>query len=254
VLFLALGIIFLNFSLLWANKTFTPDDIPRLFLEANQAYKNGDFQKAVYGYQRIISLGIINGEIFYNLGNAYLKSGDVGKAILNYRKSEMLMPRNEDLQANLEYALGLTRDRIECKEFFSFFGRLCFWHSKLNTKELITVFLALNFFLWALLIIKMYYNREIVSMTMYVCIFFTLVLGISTGVKIYNIHFIHRGIVVAREIMVRSGFSINDTVLFKLHEGTEFTWGKENTGWIKIHLCDGKKGWVLKNLVEKISL
>jgi tetratricopeptide (TPR) repeat protein len=229
-------------------------DISHLFLQANQAYKDSDFSKAAEYYESIISNGIVNGEIFYNLGNAHAKNGKIGKALLNYRKAEMLLPRDEDIQTNLQYTLGLVRDRIECKEFFNFLKSFCFWYSKLNINELVTVFLIVNFIFWIFLTIAIFYKSEIITVTIYIVFFLTLVFGVSSGIKIYNYHFINEGIVAGKEILVRSGNSVNDTVLFKLHEGAEFRWLDEQSEWVKICLCDGKKGWVQQSVVLKIIL
>lgn len=252
--FALFGVQLLNSGTVSANENEKPADTAQLFLKANQAYKEGDFQKAVESYDKIISAGIINGQIFYNLGNAYLKSGKVGLAILNFRRSEIFMPRNEDLQTNLRFCLDLIRDKIECKEFFSFFKNFCFWYSKLNHNEMVAVFLIVNVILWAVLAVRIFYKGEVLAVIMYVVTFVNLVFGLSTGMKIYNLYFNYFGVVVAEEIMVRSGNSINDTVLFKLHEGAEFEWLQESAGWVKIRLCDEKKGWVQHDIVERIDL
>jgi hypothetical protein len=251
--FTTLGITFLYHCHCLAQEGEPLVDTSQLFLQANQAYKAADFNSAVELYEKIVSAGAANGELFYNMGNAYLKSGRVGKAILNYRKAEMHMPRDKDLEANLEYACGLTTDKIECKELLSFIKDFCFWYSKLNTNELVALFLIVNCIFWTILSLRIFFKGEILTISMYILIFLTLVLGASSGVKIYNFYFFHSGVVVAKEIMVRSGNSINDTVLFKLHEGSEFTWVQENAGWVRIRLCDGKKGWVQEEVVERIN-
>jgi len=53
---------------------------------------------------------------------------------------------------------------------------------------------------------------------------------------------------------VRAGFSRNDTTLFVLHEGAEFTILDEEQGWWKIALADGKKGWVNAESVGRVAL
>ncbi len=252
-LFFTCGCLLLQHNCLPARETGSADP-SHLFIEANDAYRQADYQTAIRQYEQIAAAGISNGEIFYNLGNAYLKSDKLGKALLNYFKAEMLIPRDGDLQSNLAYARGLTRDKIECRGLVPALMNFCFWYSKLNAAELATCFLIMNFVFWGVLTVRMFYKREIVTVIMYILIFFTILLGASTAVKLYNQYFSQRGIVTGTEIMVRSGNSINDTVLFKLHEGTEFSWQQENDGWVKILLCDGKKGWVQKQVVEKIVL
>ena len=227
-------------------------DPPHLFVSAGEAYRSGDFASAVRLYEAIVDAGISNGELYYNLGNSFLKNSQVGKAIASYRRAELYMPRDEDLQTNLAYALELTRDRVECRELLPFFKDFCFWYSGLNMNELLAAFLIANAVFWLVVSLRLFAKKEFLTIVFYICLFVTAVLGASAAVKIYNTHAASSGVVIAPEIMVRSGNSVNDTVLFKLHEGAEFEWLQEHAGWIKIRLCDGKKGWVQKQVVEQI--
>ena len=57
--------------------------------------------------------------MFYDLGNAYYRLGNFGKAILNYERALALEPRHPEAQANLRLAsdearaLELRSERIE---------------------------------------------------------------------------------------------------------------------------------------------
>ncbi len=229
-------------------------DASHVFLKANQAYKDGDFNKAAGLYEQLLKLGIVNGNIFYNLGNAFLKAGSIGKALVNYRKAELFMPRDEDLLANIQYTLQQTTDKIEGRDPYAFLKTLCFWYSRLSLKELCIVFLAFNVLLWGSAIVRIFYRWEYSGLVLYGLIFFTVLVGASSAIKIYSYYSDCSGVVIAKAITVRSGSSMNDTVLFQLHEGAEFEWLEENEGWVKIQLRDGKKGWVQKETVEKASL
>jgi tetratricopeptide (TPR) repeat protein len=224
-------------------------DSTTLFLQANQSYKTGDFKAAADSYERLVASGISNGELLYNLGNAYLKTGCSGRAILNYRTAELFMPRDADLEANLQYALGQATDKINCEDGESLLKTICFWYAKLSCRELCYVFLAVNAVFWLLLCIKFFLRNELLGISLYITLFLTLVFGGSFGVKLYNTAYIRSGVVLAGEVMVRSGSSLSDTVLFKLHEGAELTVAEEENEWLKITLCDGKKGWVQKSSI-----
>ena len=63
-----------------------------VFLKANQAYKEGRFETAVDGYNQLIQSGHGNGHVYYNLGNAYIRSGQLGEAILNYERARLVLP------------------------------------------------------------------------------------------------------------------------------------------------------------------
>ncbi len=54
--------------------------------------------------------------LFYNLGNAYYKQGDHGRAILNYRRAQQLAPRDPDIEANLALARAQAVDQFEAVE------------------------------------------------------------------------------------------------------------------------------------------
>ena len=48
-------------------------DINTIFQESNEYYTNGKYQNAVNGYQNIIELGFESAELYFNLGNTFLK-------------------------------------------------------------------------------------------------------------------------------------------------------------------------------------
>jgi tetratricopeptide (TPR) repeat protein len=228
-------------------------DPSHLFLAANQAYKEGRYDQAAALYENLLALEIINGSLCYNLGNSYLKAGKIGKALVNYRRAELFMPRNEDLQANIQYALQQTIDKIEGRDPYSYVKSFCFWYSRLTSKELIVIFLIANIGLWGIALVQLFKIQQYLWPALYVFIASAILFGASAAIKLYSFYYKPGGVVIAREITVRSGGSINDTALFGLHEGAEFDWLDESDGWIKIQLRDGKKGWVQKETVEKVS-
>ena len=74
-------LVFLS-SLLFAQTSATT-----LFNRGNEFYKNNEFGKAAEEYDKILDLGVVNGQVYFNLGNAYFKKGKVGKAVLYYEKA-----------------------------------------------------------------------------------------------------------------------------------------------------------------------
>jgi tetratricopeptide (TPR) repeat protein len=62
------------------------------------------FEEAARKYQLLVDSGIHNSELYFNLGNAYLQSGELGRAIANYERARRLDPRNQQLLANLKSA------------------------------------------------------------------------------------------------------------------------------------------------------
>lgn len=225
------------------------NEIQNLFFEANKLYQNGEYEKASEIYEKIIASNFINGYIFFNLGNSYFRMGKIGKAILNYRKAELFIPNNADLQANLKYAQEQTKDAIKKKEASSILKILFFWYYLFSFKGLIYVLIVINFIFWGIATAKIFWNSEILSWSFYIFLTLLLIFAGSVGVKLYSINQYKGGVIISEKAEIRSGNGINNTLLFELHEGAEFDIVDSKDNWYKIELGDGKKGWVDGNYI-----
>src|SRR3984893_1583787 len=89
------------------------------FAKANQEYAAGDFNAAINDYEELVRSGRDTPNLFYNLGNAYFRKKDLGRAILNYERALALDPHHAEAQANLRIArddaraLELTPTKLE---------------------------------------------------------------------------------------------------------------------------------------------
>ncbi|HWR98009.1 MAG TPA: hypothetical protein VN317_06260 [Candidatus Methanoperedens sp.] len=81
-----------------------PAGLAQQFRDAGRAYAEGHMSEAARLYEGLTRRGYASTEVFYNLGNAQLKEGRVGPAVLNYRKAWRLAPRDPDVGANLRIA------------------------------------------------------------------------------------------------------------------------------------------------------
>ena len=75
------------------------------FDSANRLYEKGDYAGAATSYGEIAKSGQASPALFFNLGNAYFKNGQLGRAIAAYAQAEALAPRDPDVRANLKFAL-----------------------------------------------------------------------------------------------------------------------------------------------------
>lgn len=224
-----------------------------ILMQASRTYKEGRYAEAVGYYEQIVTSGANGGKLYYNLGNAYMRSGHIGKALLNYRRAELRIPRNEDLHYNIAFARSQARDSIECSGYAETLTDICFWYARMSATEIIWTACILNAVFWILLLTRFFYRREGLSIVLAIVLFLTIVFAASAAVKHYSIVYAPRGVVTVPEISVRSGTSLNDTVLFKLHEAAEFICEDERDAWVLIRLCDGKKGWVQVGSIAKVE-
>jgi tetratricopeptide (TPR) repeat protein len=76
------------------------------FDAANRLYEKGDYAGALAGYKKLADTRQTSPALLFNLGNAYFKSGQIGRAIFAYRHAQRLNPRDPDIRANLKFALS----------------------------------------------------------------------------------------------------------------------------------------------------
>ena len=80
------------------------EDFAASFEAANKLYAEGKFVEAAGAYQKILETGQASPALYFNLGNAFFKSSQIGRAIAAYRQAERISPRDPDLRANLQFA------------------------------------------------------------------------------------------------------------------------------------------------------
>ncbi len=80
------------------------EDASTTFDQANRLYEAGKFTEAAAAYENMLQQGRTSPALYFNLGNAWFKAGQLGRAVFNYRLAERLAPRDPDIRANLKFA------------------------------------------------------------------------------------------------------------------------------------------------------
>src|SRR5437868_3017657 len=79
------------------------------FVKANQAFAQGHFKEAISSYEALVQKREWSANLFYDLGNAYFRTGDFGRAILNYERALALERHHPEAVANLQIARDEAR-------------------------------------------------------------------------------------------------------------------------------------------------
>ena len=102
-----------------------------------------EFRAALLRYEGAAeALGRSNGFLLYNIGNTYLRLGEVGRAILHYREAQRFIPSDPNLRQSLRHARSLRRDRIATDAAGSVLRLVFFWHHAWPLQLRVTLFLA----------------------------------------------------------------------------------------------------------------
>jgi len=223
-----------------------------LFFSSNQAYRQGRFQEAIDGYSQLIRSGHKDGNLYYNLGNAYFRMDQLGRAILNYERAHLLMPGDADLNFNLSYARDKTQDAVpESQDLVSM---TFFWLKDLSLAKLLWGFLVLNLLFWTALLIRLFSRFEWTYYASLISLILWIIAGISFGLKWHELNTDDRAVILKQEVNILAGPDIRDTVLFKLHAGTIVHYERSEDGWSLVRLPDKKRGWVKAGAVETVII
>lgn len=219
-----------------------------LSIKAEKLYEQKKYDEAILIYENILSSKLTSPKLYYNLGNCYFKTNQIGKAIFNYELAKKINPKDEDIKVNLSIANTKTIDKIESKENY-FIGALkttvlnyysstgWAWLSIISlTVSLIVCFL---FFISNSLILKrIVFFMSIISFMVFAG---SMVLGYS------SLNFkeqINYAIILPHESKVHIEPNSNSETKFSLHEGTKVSVINQSNQWVNIKLENGNEGWV----------
>ena len=224
--------------------------------EADSAYVREQYQQAIADYEALLKQGV-SADLYYNLGNAYYRTDNITKAILNYERALLLSPGDADTRFNLQMARSKTIDKItpESEMFF-----VTWYHSLVNLMSvdawartaLIALAIAIILALAYLFSDRMWLRKIGFFGALFLLLAFVMsnLFAFQQKRKLTN----RTGaIIMTTAATVKSTPSKNGTDLFILHEGTRVTITDNSmAGWKEIRVADGKQGWIEVKQIEII--
>src|ERR1051325_4488967 len=93
----------IGLAIIFLASTALAADISSEFDSANKLYGQGKFSEAASAYEKLARSGSVSPAVYFNLGNAFFKSGEIGRAIAAYRQAEKIAPRDPDVRANPQF-------------------------------------------------------------------------------------------------------------------------------------------------------
>lgn len=228
-----------------------------LWSKGVQAYTDGRWSECTESLKALESVGVVSPELYYNLGNAYFKSGDYPHAILYYERTLKISPSFEDARINLDFVNSLIRDKIDAVPEFvlkSWARKVCYLMPS-DFWALISIVLfaaALALFL----VFRLGASRGL-RRTGFYCSIVALILSASSfGMARWqrNSYLRADGAIVMKPVAsVKSSPSRDSSKdLFVLHEGTKVTVLDTVGEWKNISLSDGRQGWIEESDMEMI--
>ena len=228
-----------------------------LFDEGNRRYQEGDFAGAITSYGAVLEGGFESAELYYNLGNAHFRLGEVAEAIVSYERAARLDPANDDIRANLELVSRMLQDRIEPLPRFWVLSAFDWW-MRLIPRTLLRASVAVCYLVLGATLVLIVLRRSAgwrtaLRRTAYAAALGTAVLGATLAVRETGLGQPEEAVVMAVEARVLSAPSEEGGLtVFTLHEGTRVRIDRRAGEWAEIVLADGKVGWLPLEVLEVI--
>jgi len=214
-----------------------------LLLEAISAYEAGRFAASAEKFAHLASRGIENGKLYYNAGNAFLKAGDTGRAILWYERARMRIPHDPDLRFNLAHAKTFVKDKSESSGF-DVTGMLFFWKNYLPPWLMIWTAIGLSAVFALYAGIRARKKKQVFTLAGFVFFVAIVLSGITVFYDYYEKDNGRFAVILSTKASIRSGLSPEATTLFMLHAGTRVRVEEKRAGYLKIIFSRDKIGWV----------
>jgi tetratricopeptide (TPR) repeat protein len=237
-----------------AHAADVPEASPQArFYRANALYHDGKYADAVSEYEALAATGLQSAPLYFNLGNAYFKAGQLGRAILNYERARRLDPADPDVRANLSFALATTgaqacdRASIWQRIVFPLAQRMPLW----RLMGLMSGAYSLAFLGFAAFRLVRSRPRWLRSVSAALAVL-AVVGATSLAAQLWQ-YTTARGVVAAEgETAVRFEPSATGTVHYNLQQGSVVRVLERRTGWLLVARCDGRRGWIPQGAVATL--
>ena len=218
----------------------TSDD---LFAKANTEFAAGNFKAAIADYKAVVDSGEWSANLFYDLGNAYFRHGDFGRAILNYDRALRLDRHHPEADANLRIARDQTHSLEVAPpaiERYLNFGTASFF----------AVVAAI--FFWLTIILLILRPGRVLSAV--AGIFLTAICAFAAYKSENGTHGHGLAIVIVENTEARVATVDSAPSVLALPAGSEVLILQERGDWNYAALPNDQRGWIAASAVEKVRL
>ncbi|MBL9147446.1 MAG: hypothetical protein JNM94_02000 [Phycisphaerae bacterium] len=216
------------------------------------------FRDAADRYRTLIAGGAHNADLYYNLGNALVQSGDLGHGIANYVRALRLKPHDASLVANLNTARGDVAMRLP-GTFDTDVGAGIAWWRVVSEPVRLWTSIALWSVFWALVLWAIVGRTKgrvpsWARMLRGAALVAALVVGGTVIADRWYASSRVLGVVVADDVVLRkgNGDGFEPQVEEKLTPGVEFRLVESRGAWLRVRLADGTEGWVRADQAEVV--
>jgi len=220
------------------------------FAKANQEYARGHFKEAISAYEALIRDGQWSANVFYDLGNAYFRVGDFGRAILNYERALSLEQRHPETTANLQIA----RDEAHALELQPSWPER---HLQFASVDQYSIAAAVAFWVAAFCLAALIFTRRR-SAAMKSLLVVMLLVFAGAMFATWQLERGSKGgalaIVTGKDVQARLATADTANAVLALPPGSEIKVLSTRGDWIYAALPNNLRGWISAKNAERVRL
>lgn len=230
-----------------APRALAADSLEQRMADAAARYEADDFAGATGIWESLAREGLEDSHLWYNLGNAYYQQGDLGRAILSYRRAERLAPRDAQLRDNLALARARRADGDQVAAGGSAAPRA--WRglrSRVSSGEFAVAGLVLLWLTAALAVLgllRVLAWRRLRWPLVGLGVLLPLV-SIAAWTAEWQDWNGREAVLLAPQVGVTSGPGADFLTLFQIHAGAELRVEEERGDWLRVSLGEQLEGWI----------
>jgi tetratricopeptide (TPR) repeat protein len=223
-------------------------DVASDFDIANKLYEQGKFPEAAAAYQRLLQSGNVSSAIYFNLGNAFFKAGEAGRAVAAYRAAEAIAPRDPEVRANLQF----VRSRVQSPAMPDPAWRA--WLGRLTLDEwtiLASALFWVSLILFAAQQFRPSWKTALRSISM-IAAGAALAAAVCLAIVWRHAATDRMVVVTAETVTARTGPFDEAQSAFVVHDGAELEVVDQKDQWVQARANARQIGWLRRADVEQL--
>lgn len=236
--------------LAWEANITRADVFSETFDAANKLYAEGQYEPAINTYSNLVRNGTVSAALYFNLGNACMKSGRMGLAIVYYQRALEISPRDPDIRANLQLARSRAYQGNPPK-----IGPLRSWTGWFSLTEW-SVLAALAWWGWlgilAFTQIKSEWKPRLAGVQRFLMVLVLVTVG-NLAIRLYFNQVIESAVITVKNAPVKYGPLEESRVFYSLQDGTEITALDRQDRWVQIQDAEKRTGWVHSDQIMSVN-